>query len=211
MKTPDEREAVVVGLAQRLVSDLAQDMLLTPEVIRREFLKAVGLEALAATETETHVELDFTRTHEYTLGITFWVRDRALLNRLLPQFDARYTAFVKDGANVITAGGVRATNNEDASTRARSREVQNVLALMALRSAGTSGSRIEKLDRRAIVDVLAVHFLSHTGGGRLTVTQATDLVTDHVGEIGLAGWPRSFRRLRQTLVDRFGPLGPADT
>jgi hypothetical protein len=210
-RAPSEREGTILALARRWVLEfpgstdngeqLGHWYRLTgnPELVRREFLKATGRSNLLDKLTGKEVELHLGRTNEGLIGVTVWFRNAD-----------RYRSFVK---LLMGPGGM-----DSWFTRW-------VLPPFAdsLPGRTTPRARLRRREARTVARVLAIHYLSRSGGGTRTIEAAAELYRTEIeraaegnrraGRRLPKGWqalPESWRmertRVLAELRQDFGPL-----
>lgn len=197
------REAHILAVADWYLGGLSGEPAPSPEAVRDSYLRAAGYKALAAMDTLTEAEIDF--TDESALTIIIRIRDRATLNRVAKFVRLPFTIDHHPGVTAIHGGGAPANafGSWDALAHAR------------LREPGSVDSRGQRLEGPRVATVLAVFYLSNAGGGTRTIADSIDLLQDRIADPALEsymeGWPRTYSRILTTLRARYGPLTDKDT
>jgi hypothetical protein len=137
-----------------------------PEPIRVDFLKLTGRSALLDEMTDQELQLHMGRADEGLIGITIWFRNAD-----------RYLAFLKRNGyeNHLLPG---------------------LLPAVADRLRGRAGprSRLRTREAGTVARVLAIHYLSRSGGGSRTLADAAELyrttMERYAQENAIAGYPQ---------------------
>lgn len=172
-----KRERAIVDLAREYTDGRVG----TPEQVRREFARTLGIKAILA-EPQTGVAFDFGPAVAGAIRVTFTFRSLADLRRVLTaaNVDLRVLDMGTAGGDFLRAAGPFALRDAWSRRRARRR------------------------DAKTVACALSLHYLSRVGGGRCTLEQAADLY-DRVG----LDLPSNWRGLRLAVLRQLrSELGP---